>query len=48
MGVPPVKIGPHPYLFFEDRPKAVLCGRDATLQWKILGKDCCCRIVNGI
>lgn len=24
MGVPPVKIGPHPYLFFEDHPKAIL------------------------
>ena len=24
MGVPPVKIGPHPFLFFDDRPKAVL------------------------
>ena len=34
MGVPPVKIGPHPFLFFDDRPKAVLYGRDAILQWK--------------
>ena len=34
MGVPPVKNGPHPFLFFEDRPKAVLYGRDAILQWK--------------
>ena len=24
MGVPPVKNGPHPFLFFDDRPKAVL------------------------
>lgn len=24
MGVPPVKIGPHPYLFFDDHPKAIL------------------------
>ena len=34
MGVPPVKNGPHPFLFFDDRPKAVLYGRDATLQRK--------------
>ena len=34
MGVPPVKNGPHPFLFFDDRPKAVLYGRDAILQWK--------------
>ena len=34
MGVPPVKNGPHPFLFFEDRPKAVLYGRNAILQWK--------------
>ena len=34
MGVPPVKIGPHPFLFFDDRPKAVLYVRDAILQWK--------------
>ena len=32
MGVPPVKNGPHPFLFFEDRPKAVLYGRDAILR----------------
>ena len=34
MGVPPVKNGPHPFLFFEDRPKSVLYGRNAILQWK--------------
>ena len=34
MGVPPVKNGPHPFLFFDDRPKAVLYGRNAILQWK--------------
>ena len=34
MGVPPVKNGPHPFLFFDDRPKAFLYGWDATLQWK--------------
>ena len=34
MGVPPVKIGPHPFLFFDDRPKSVLYGRNAILQWK--------------
>lgn len=32
MGVPPVKNGPHPFLFFDDRPKAVLYGRNARLQ----------------
>ncbi len=32
MGVPPVKIGPHPFLFFDDRPKAILHGRDAILR----------------
>ena len=32
MGVPPVKNGPHPFLFFEDRPKSVLYGRDAILR----------------
>ena len=32
MGVPPVKNGPHPFLFFDDRPKAVLYGRDAILR----------------
>ena len=34
MGVPPVKNGPHPFLFFDDRPKSVLYGRNAILQWK--------------
>ena len=34
MGVPPVNIGPHPYLFFDDCPKVILYGRDAILQWK--------------
>ena len=32
MGVPPVKNGPHPFLFFDDRPKSVLYGRDAILR----------------
>ena len=41
MGVPPVKNGPHPFLFFDDRPKAVLYGRDATLQRKITGGRLC-------
>ena len=34
MGVPPVKNGPHPVLFFDDRPKAGWYGRNAILQWK--------------
>ena len=37
MGVPPVKNGPHPFLFFDDRPKSVLYGRNAILQWKNTG-----------
>ena len=32
MGVPPVKNGPHPFLFFDDRPKTILYGRDAILR----------------
>ena len=34
MGVPPVKKWAAPISFFDDRPKAVLYGRDAILQWK--------------
>lgn len=38
MGVPPVKKWAAPIsFFFDDRPKAVLYGRDAILQWKIPG-----------
>ena len=32
MGVPPVKNGPHPFLFLDDRPKTILYGRDAILR----------------
>ena len=34
MGVPPVKKWAAPISFFDDRPKSVLYGRNAILQWK--------------
>lgn len=41
MGVPPVKIGPHPYLFFDDCPKSDFAwyGRDTLVEkfWVKIG-----------
>ena len=37
MGVPPVKKWAAPISFFDARPKSVLYGRNAILQWKIPG-----------
>ena len=45
MGVPPVIIGPHPYLFFDDRPKRFCMVGMRYFSGKVMH---CCRIVNGI
>ncbi len=45
MGVPPVKNGPHPFLFFDDRPKRFCMVGMRYFSGKVMH---CCRIVNGI
>ena len=45
MGVPPVKIGPHPFLFLTTAPKRFCMVGMRYFSGKVMH---CCRIVNGI
>ena len=45
MGVPPVKIGPHPFLFLTTAPKRFCMVGTRYFSGKVMH---CCRIVNGI